>query len=128
MITQVTQGIKISVSTSFQESYSKPDSRYFLFSYKISIENTSEYAVKLLRRQWHIFDSSGDKREVEGEGVVGQQPILEPGETYEYESACNLTTDMGKMKGTYLMERKLDKARIVVNIPEFQLITPQRLN
>ena len=128
MITQVTQGIKISVSTHFQESYSKPDSRYFLFSYKISIENTSEYAVKLLRRHWSIFDSSGDKREVEGEGVVGQQPVLEPGEVYEYESACNLTTDMGKMKGIYLMERKLDKARIIVNIPEFQLITPQRLN
>lgn len=128
MITQVTQGIKISVSTHFQESYSKPDNRYFLFSYKISIENTSEYAVKLLRRQWQIFDSSGDKREVEGEGVVGQQPILEPGETYEYESACNLTTDMGKMRGSYLMERKADKVRFIVNIPEFQLIAPQRLN
>lgn len=128
MVTQVTHGIRISVRTEYQESYSRPDQRHFLFSYRISIENNSDFTVQLQRRHWHIFDSSGEFREVEGEGVVGQQPVLAPGEVYEYESACNLTTDMGKMYGTYLMERQADKLRFSVNIPEFELIVPHRLN
>lgn len=128
MVTQVTHGIRISVYTEYQESYSRPDQRHFLFLYRISIENTSEFTVQLMRRHWHIFDSSGEFREVEGDGVVGEQPVLAPGEVYEYESACNLSTDMGKMYGTYLMERQADKLRFNVNIPEFELIVPNRLN
>lgn len=126
--THVTHGIKISVETKFQSEHSVAEHRHFLFSYCITIENKSEYTVQLISRHWDIYDSSSEHSEVDGEGVVGEQPVLEPGELFEYESACSLTTDMGKMSGTYLMERKVDKARFHVTIPEFELIVPQRLN
>ncbi len=126
--TQVTHGIKISVDTKFQSEHSVAEHRHFLFSYTIIIENKSDYTVQLISRHWDIFDSSSEYSEVDGEGVVGEQPVLEPGETFEYESACSLNTDIGKMSGTYLMERKIDKARFYVTIPEFELIIPQRLN
>lgn len=126
--TQVTHGIKISVETKFQSEHSDPENRTFLFVYHISIENNSEYAVKLISRHWEIFDSSGEYTNVDGDGVVGEYPVLEPGEYFEYESACDLTTDIGKMTGKYLMERQIDKARFYVNIPEFELVVPNRLN
>lgn len=126
--TQVTHGIKISVETKFHTEHSNPDNRNFLFLYHISIENKSDYTVKLISRHWDIFDSSSEYSQVDGDGVVGEQPVLEPGEVFEYGSACDLTTDIGKMSGKYLMERKIDKARFYVNIPEFELIVPQRLN
>lgn len=128
MISQITKGVKITVRTHFQPAYSRPEMSHFLFTYKIMIENTSEYSVKLLRRHWYIFDSNGEHREVEGDGVVGQQPVLMPNEIYEYESACNLTTDMGKMHGTFEMMRIIDKEIFLAEIPEFKLIAPQRLN
>lgn len=128
IVTLVTHGVKVTVRTEFQQEHSNPDQRYYLFAYRVIIENNSDYVVKLLRRRWFIFDSSGEYREVEGEGVVGQQPVLAPGEIYEYESACDLTTDMGKMNGTYLMMREIDGAQFYVNIPEFELVMPARLN
>lgn len=126
--TQLTHGIKISVETKFHAEHSNAENRHFLFLYIITIENKSEYAVQLVSRHWDIFDSSSELSKVDGNGVVGEQPMLEPGEIFEYESACSLTTDIGKMNGTYLMERKIDKARFYVTIPEFELIVPQRLN
>jgi ApaG protein len=128
MVTQVTQGIQITVETLFREDQSRPELGDFLFTYRISIENKSDLTVQLLRRHWFIFDSNGEHSEVEGEGVIGQQPILLPGDVYEYESACNLETDMGSMLGTYTMQRQLDGLQFKVQIPRFELITPQRLN
>ena len=128
MISLITKGVKITVRTQFQFAFSKPEMHHYLFTYKIMIENKSEYTVQLLRRHWYIFDSNGEHREVEGDGVVGQQPVLMPNEIYEYESACNLTTDMGKMRGVYQMMRIIDKENFTVAIPEFKLIAPQRLN
>ena len=125
---KVTHGIDISVETKFQSEHSLVEKGHFLFSYRITIENKSEYTVQLISRHWKIFDSSSVHSVVDGEGVVGEQPILESGEIFEYESACSLTSDMGRMCGTYLMERKMDKARFNVVIPEFELIVPQRLN
>jgi ApaG protein len=84
--------------------------------------------VQLLRRHWHIFDTNGEVRQVEGEGVVGQQPVLEPGESHQYISGCNLKTTIGKMTGTYLMERIIDGKKIKVKIPEFTMIVPFKLN
>jgi ApaG protein len=81
-----------------------------------------------MNRHWTIFDSNGTKREVEGEGVVGQQPIIEPGNNHEYVSGCNLKTDIGSMKGSYEMKRIVDGQTFRVNIPEFYLITPFKLN
>jgi ApaG protein len=84
--------------------------------------------VKLLRRHWHITDSNGSFRDVDGDGVVGQQPIIEPGESYQYVSAANLKSDIGKMSGTYEMENLYNKKLFTVNIPEFQLIAPFKMN
>lgn len=128
MVTEVTEGIKITIVSDYLSNYSNPSDNYFLYSYQITIENQSEYAVQLLRRQWHIFDSTGEYREVEGAGVVGKQPVIAPGEIYQYESSCNLTSDLGKMWGHYTMERQLDNKRFKVVIPEFQLITPFKMN
>lgn len=128
MTTQVTHGIKVTVETRFQEMYSDPAKMYYLFTYKITIENTGDYDVQLLRRHWNIFDSISEHREVEGAGVVGQQPVLRPREIYEYESACNLKSEFGKMKGMYTFERLVDGERFKVQIPEFKMIVPCRLN
>ena len=126
--TAVTSGIKISVVTEYQSSYSSPLQEHYVFTYRIKIENNSEHTVQLLRRQWFIFDSNATVREVEGEGVIGLQPVLEPGETHEYVSGCNLKTSIGKMLGTYLMEKLIDGKQFHVEIPEFNLIVPYRLN
>ena len=128
MVTEITEGVKITVATEYQAEYSSPAQEHYVFTYKISIENCSEYTVQLLRRHWHIYDSNGVVREVEGEGVIGLQPVLEPGETHEYVSGCNLKTSIGKMKGTYLMERIVDGKQFRVRIPEFTMMAPYRLN
>jgi ApaG protein len=128
MVAQVTQGIKVSVSARLLEDQSNPDLNHFLFAYRIKIENNSEYTVQLLRRKWNIFDSIGEKREVEGEGVVGRKPIIVPGEFYEYESACNLSSEIGSMDGNYLMMREIDMNTFEIKIPRFELIVPRRLN
>jgi ApaG protein len=126
--TAITQGVKISVLTEYQPEYSSPYQGHFVFTYRIKIENNSEYTIQLLRRHWLIFDSNGTVREVEGEGVVGVQPTLEPGEVHEYVSGCNLRTSIGKMTGTYLMERIMDGKQFRVQIPDFTMIVPYRLN
>lgn len=128
MVTKITQGIKISVDVHYIEEFSNPLKNHFLFSYHIRIENESEYTYQLLKRKWIIFDSNGEHKIVEGEGVVGEQPVLEPGKSFEYESSCNLHTDFGTMKGCYTMKRLVDGATLSVLIPEFQLVTPQKLN
>ncbi|WP_242929363.1 Co2+/Mg2+ efflux protein ApaG [Pontibacter vulgaris] len=128
MDTKTTEGVKVTVTTNYLPDYSSPVQQHFVFAYKISIENNSEFTVKLLRRHWYIHDATGVVREVEGEGVVGQQPVLEPGESHEYVSGCNLKTGMGKMRGTYLMERMVDGKQFKVTIPEFVLIVPYKLN
>lgn len=124
----ITKGIKISVETEYQPEYSSPSNMHFVFAYKIFIENNSEFTVQLLKRHWFIYDADGSFREVEGEGVVGQQPILESGEVHSYISGCNLKSSIGKMKGTYTMERLIDGKQFEVEIPEFVLIPPYRLN
>jgi len=128
MVTEITDGVKVSVVTEYQPEYSSPVQSHYVFTYKIRIENSSEFTVQLLRRHWYIHDADGSLREVEGEGVVGQQPVLEPGEIHEYVSGCNLKTGIGKMRGTYLMERVVDGRQFDVKVPEFTMIVPFRLN
>lgn len=128
MVQQVTEGVSITVETFYQPAQSNPLSSEYLFAYRITIENLSTMPVKLLRRHWHIIDSNGSYREVEGEGVVGQQPIIEPGGNYQYVSAANLRSDMGKMYGSYQMENMYNKKLITVSIPEFQLVAPFKMN
>jgi ApaG protein len=128
MVAQITDGVKVSVETTYQPEYSNPANEHFMFAYKIQIENLSNYSIQLLRRQWTIFDSNGTKREVEGEGVVGLQPIIAPGQIHEYVSGCNLKTDIGTMQGTYQMARLVNDEIFDVQIPEFPLIAPFKLN
>src|SRR5690606_30303731 len=112
----------------YQDDHSDPVNNHYLFGYRITIENLTDYTVQLKRRQWFIFDSNGNQREVEGEGVVGEQPVIEPGDRHSYVSACNLSTDIGSMSGNYLMQRLADNKEFIVAIPEFELIVPYRLN
>jgi ApaG protein len=128
MVTATTEGVKVSVMTEHLPNQTGAAQPHFAFTYRIRIENNSENTVQLLRRHWTIFDSNGTIREVEGEGVVGQQPVLEPGEVHEYVSGCTLKSTMGKMAGTYLMERIIDGKRFRVTVPEFTLVVPYRLN
>ncbi|GDX47646.1 MAG: Co2+/Mg2+ efflux protein ApaG [Bacteroidetes bacterium] len=128
MLTKITNGVKISVETFYQPEYSQPLNNEFMFAYRITISNESEYTVKLLRRNWVVFDSNGVVREVEGDGVVGQQPVIEPGESHQYVSGSHLRTEMGKMKGFYTMERLIDGKLFKVEIPEFPLLVPFKMN
>ncbi|SHI55561.1 ApaG protein [Hymenobacter daecheongensis DSM 21074] len=128
MNTTTTQGVTVSVTTNYLPDYSSPTQEHYVFAYKIDILNGSEYTMKLLRRHWYIYDANGVVREVEGEGVVGQQPVLEPGESHQYVSGCNLKSGLGKMRGTYQMERLADGKEFTVEIPEFTLVVPYRLN
>jgi ApaG protein len=128
MVSKTTDGITVSVETEYQPEYSSPRQWHFVFTYKITIANNSPQTVQLLRRQWFIYDANGEVAEVEGEGVVGQQPVIEPGQQHQYVSVCNLKTGMGKMEGSYLMERIIDGKQFVVYIPVFNMVVPYRLN
>ncbi len=128
MVTEITQGIKVTVETEYQPSYSSPSQYHYVFTYRITIENQSEFTIQLLRRHWKIADAGFSLREVDGEGVVGQQPVLEPNQSHTYVSGCNLKSGIGKMVGTYLMERIVDGFRFEVTVPEFHMIAPLRLN
>ncbi|MGJ1363319.1 Co2+/Mg2+ efflux protein ApaG [Sphingobacterium spiritivorum] len=128
MVSQITEGVKISVESIYQPEYSNPEKEHFMFAYRISIENVGDYTVQLLRRHWQIFDAIGEHREVEGDGVVGEQPVIQPGESHQYVSGCNLKSEMGYMEGTYQMCRQLDGEIFYVEIPRFNLIANHRLN
>ncbi len=128
MFTEVTAGIKVTVETFYQPTHSNPAQHHYVFAYRITIVNESDETIKLKRRHWYIVDSDNARREVEGEGVVGEQPVLNPGEQYKYVSGCNLNTEIGKMYGTYLMERKSDAKLFYVKIPEFKMVVPSKMN
>ena len=124
----ISEGVKVSVETFYQADYSNPLQSEFMFAYRITLENHNAFPVKLHRRHWYIFDSNGSNREVEGEGVVGVQPTLNAGESYQYVSGCNLRTEMGKMYGSYHMENLHAKSIFEVNIPMFEMIVPFKMN
>jgi ApaG protein len=128
MANKISEGVEVSVETFYQPDYSNPVSGEYMFAYRITIDNHNNFPVKLHRRHWHIFDSNGSYREVEGEGVVGVQPVLNTGERYQYVSGCNLRTEMGKMHGTYNMENLNNKEIFEVNIPIFEMIVPFKMN
>jgi ApaG protein len=124
MVEQITKGIKISVKTKYNGTNYRNNRLYYVFAYFITIENHSEKTVKLTDRYWKIFDSLNKTEIVEGEGVVGQTPILKPNDTYSYSSGCFLESNIGSMTGFYAMENieTLDKFKVL--IPTFQLSTP----
>ena len=122
MVSAITKGIQVSVETTYQPDFSNPQQHHYVFTYKVRIENKSNHTVQLLRRRWEIFDAAETRKIVEGDGVIGQQPILEPGETHTYVSGCNLKSGMGKMRGSFTLEKLRDGQLWEVVIPEFQLI------
>lgn len=128
MATEITLGIKVSVEAFYQHEYSNPVNREFMFAYKITIENNSEHTIKLLKRHWNIFDSIGEFKDVEGIGVVGKQPVLNPMDVHQYISGCNLKSEIGRMYGDYLMQRMTDGKLFKASIPEFELVAPLKLN
>lgn len=128
MVSEISQGVKISVETYYQPEYSNPLTGEYMFAYRITIENSNTYPVKLLRRHWNIFDSNGSYKDVDGEGVVGVMPVIQPGDQYQYVSGCNLKTEMGKMMGHYQMENLKNKQQFEAVIPEFEMIAPFKNN
>jgi len=128
MVTSITKGIRVCVETEYQPEYSSPSQCHYVFTYRIDIENFSEQTIQLLRRHWYIHDAGYKSYEVEGAGVVGLQPVLEPGQSHHYVSGCNLKSGIGKMYGTYLMERLIDGKIIQVDIPVFVMIAPFKMN
>ena len=99
-----------------------------MFAYRITIENFNNFTIQLLSRHWDIKDSNGEWREVDGEGVVGVQPMIANGKQFQYVSGCNLKTEIGKMWGTYTFLRMVDQERFNVTIPEFDLLCPFKMN
>ncbi|HVF97529.1 MAG TPA: Co2+/Mg2+ efflux protein ApaG [Flavisolibacter sp.] len=128
MNSKISEGVEVRVETFYQQDYSNPLQSEFMFAYRITIENHNAFPVKLRSRHWHIFDSNGSYREVEGEGVVGMQPVIHPGDEYQYVSGCNLHTEMGRMHGTYLMENMNTQHEFEVKIPPFEMIVPFKYN
>ncbi|EJF54979.1 uncharacterized protein affecting Mg2+/Co2+ transport [Saprospira grandis DSM 2844] len=129
METAITHNIKVTVSAVYQPDYSRPLRSEFVFAYQIRIDNLGKRPLQLLSRYWLIWDSNGSQREVEGEGVVGQQPVLYAGDFHEYVSACPLQSDIGYMQGYYVM-RYLDgeEEEVKVIVPRFRLQTPFKNN
>lgn len=115
--------ISVTVKSVYLEDHSEPSEDTFLWAYQVKIKNNSKDTVKLISRYWKIIDANGNSKEVRGEGVVGEQPILEPGKTFEYTSGTPLQTSSGLMHGSYFM-KNLNGLDFEVKIPAFSLDTP----
>lgn len=123
MYTKTTRNIRITVQPMFLEDQSQPADGHYVWAYHVRIENEGRETVQLLRRYWHIVDARGRVQEVRGDGVVGEQPVLGPGEAFEYTSGCPLPTPSGIMQGAYQMVTPAGGAFDAV-IPPFSLDSP----
>jgi ApaG protein len=125
--TALTNGIMVTVKSEYIPERSSLSSRQFAFAYTVRIENQGEETAQLKSRHWIITDANGSVQEVRGEGVVGAQPVLRPGENFEYTSWCVLATPSGSMHGTYQMVTERGEA-FDADIAPFRLALPQTLN
>lgn len=123
MYKAVTRNIEVMAEPFFLEDRSNPDDNEYFWAYRITIANHSTTPVKLLSRHWRITDATGRVQEVRGDGVVGDQPELEPGDSYQYTSGCPLTTPSGFMVGAYTMAEP-DGDTFEIDIPAFSLDVP----
>ena len=128
MSTLTTSGIQIRVNTQFRLDLSQITESKFFFNYRIDIENMNSYDVQLLTRDWYIFDSLNDPRYISGEGVIGEQPTLKAGEKYTYTSGCDLSSEVGLMKGFYTFKNLIDEEFFQVIVPTFLLEYPGKQN
>jgi len=122
-----TNGIRIEVVSRFLPERSSPRQRQYLFAYQVTISNVGEEVAQLLSRKWIIANADGEVQKVEGDGVVGEQPVLEPGMRFEYTSFCPLNTAFGTMHGTYTMVRP-DGTTFEAEIAPFMLAAPNAVN
>ena len=122
--TQTTRGIRVTVRPSFLADQSQPEESHYVWAYRVQIENQGREPVQLLRRTWEITDALGRTQHVHGAGVVGEQPLLEPGESFEYTSGTPLETPSGFMVGRYHMIVPASGERFDVAIPAFSLDSP----
>ena len=131
MVSETTDEVTVSAFGSYQAEYSVPTRRQYVYAYRIQIENKSLRPVQLLSRAWKVISGTGEKRLVEGEGVVGQQPVILPGHSHEYTSWVQFETPIGAMEGSYVMKRS-DRwgsgELFEVKVPKFLLIAPEVLN
>jgi ApaG protein len=123
---KTTRDIRVSVRSFFLADQSRPEEGQFLWAYRIRIENRGREPVQLLRRTWQITDAHGRLQTVKGAGVIGQQPVLEPGESFEYTSGTPLETPSGFMVGTYHMVATASGETFDVAIPAFSLDSPHQ--
>ena len=123
MYDTVTRSIRVTVAPHYLDDQSSPDDSYFVWAYTVQIENEGEEVVQLKHRHWRITDAHGRTQEVRGDGVVGEQPVLEPGDCFEYTSGTPLSTSSGLMVGSYRMENATGEV-FDVEIPAFSLDSP----
>jgi ApaG protein len=126
MYIKTTRYIKVTVNPAYLTEQSDPDERHYVWAYTIQIENTGQETVQLLNRYWHITDSSGSVQEVRGPGVVGEQPVLKPGNAYQYTSGAALRTASGIMTGNYEMATEGGE-HFNIDIPTFSLDSPDQV-
>ena len=123
MMEDLSKFVKITVTTSYLESQSDPKAHRFVFAYSIEIQNTGTEKFKLLSRYWHIKDENEKVQEVTGDGVVGQKPVILPGKAFHYTSAAIISTEIGTMRGSYIMESPTG-VQFNTSIAPFLLSTP----
>jgi ApaG protein len=123
---KTTHGIRVSVRSFYLEDQSRPEESHFVWAYRVTIANESPRTVQLLRRTWRITDARGRTQHVHGAGVVGEQPLLEPGESFEYTSGTPLETPSGFMVGLYHMVDPASGETFDVSIPAFSLDSPHQ--
>ena len=128
MVQQITKGIKISVETNFEGTFYKNYKLHYAFGYQVTIENQGKDAVQLNSRKWTIYDALNNIEEVEGEGVIGQKPVIKPGESHTYSSGCLLASPFGAMSGFYNMVNFTTTKNFEVAIPKFYLSAPFAAN
>jgi ApaG protein len=123
----VTQGIRVTVKARYLEEHSAPRQHRYVFAYTVTISNEGSAPAQLLSRHWIITDATGREEHVQGDGVVGQQPLIAPGEAHQYSSFCPLTTPLGAMRGSYRMVRP-DGRAFDAEVAPFTLAVPHTLN
>ena len=123
---KTTRGIRVSVRAFFLEDQSRPEENHYVWAYRVKIENNGRAPVQLMKRTWRITDARGRTQHVHGAGVVGEQPLLEPGESFEYTSGTPLDTPTGFMVGAYHMSVPASGETFDVAIPAFSLDSPHQ--
>jgi ApaG protein len=122
-----TRGIRVQVQSFYDEERSSPQESYYFFAYHVRISNLGPVTVQLVSREWFITDANGDTQRIQGPGVVGEQPVLAPGDSFEYTSFCPLPTPVGAMRGTYRMVLENGES-FDAEIAPFELAVPHAVN